>query len=125
MNATPASAAPAPAPAPAPAGKVRRTTSGTVLSVQDLNVTFPSEAGPVHAVRGLSFDLAAGVRAATPDGLPLVGFSRTPGVILAVGARRNGRAEILAGLSPGQRIVVSGAFGLADGMKVVPAENKP
>mgnify|MGYP005820629549 CR=1 FL=1 len=33
---------------------------------------------------------AAGVRAATPDGLPLVGPGRTPGVILAVGARRNG-----------------------------------
>jgi peptide/nickel transport system ATP-binding protein len=44
----------------APTGKVRRTTSGTVLSVKDLRVTFPSEAGPVHAVRGLSFDLAAG-----------------------------------------------------------------
>lgn len=33
---------------------------------------------------------AAGVRAATPDGLPLVGPSRIPGVILAAGARRNG-----------------------------------
>jgi peptide/nickel transport system ATP-binding protein len=28
--------------------------------VRDLHVTFPSEAGPVKAVRGLSFDLAAG-----------------------------------------------------------------
>ena len=40
--------------------KVRRTMSGTVLSVKDLHVTFPSEAGLVRAVRGLSFDLAAG-----------------------------------------------------------------
>jgi glycine oxidase len=31
-----------------------------------------------------------GVRATTPDGLPLVGWSATPGVMLAVGARRNG-----------------------------------
>lgn len=31
-----------------------------------------------------------GVRAATPDGLPLVGPSRAPGVTLACGARRNG-----------------------------------
>ncbi|MBS0359917.1 MAG: FAD-binding oxidoreductase [Proteobacteria bacterium] len=31
-----------------------------------------------------------GIRAATPDGLPMVGPSRTPGVILATGARRNG-----------------------------------
>ena len=44
----------------ASAGKVRRTTSGTVLEVRDLHVTFPSEAGPVRAVRGLDFTLAAG-----------------------------------------------------------------
>ncbi|PZR37144.1 FAD-binding oxidoreductase [Caulobacter segnis] len=31
-----------------------------------------------------------GVRATTPDGLPLVGWSQAPGVMLAVGARRNG-----------------------------------
>lgn len=43
-----------------PTGKVRRTTSGTVLEVSDLHVTFPSEAGPVQAVRGLDFTLAAG-----------------------------------------------------------------
>ena len=41
---------------------------------------------------------------------------------VTVGARRSGRAEILAGLSAGQRIVVSGAFGLVDGMKVVSAD---
>ena len=39
----------------------RRTAAGqTVLSVRDLHVTFPSEAGAVRAVRGLSFDLKAG-----------------------------------------------------------------
>lgn len=32
----------------------------------------------------------AGVRAASPDGLPLAGLSRTPGVLVAAGARRNG-----------------------------------
>lgn len=37
-----------------------------------------------------AFRLQAGVRAATADGLPLVGRSRRPGVLLAVGARRNG-----------------------------------
>ena len=36
------------------------------------------------------FEIAAGVRAATPDGLPMAGWSVTPGVVLAVGARRNG-----------------------------------
>jgi membrane fusion protein (multidrug efflux system) len=38
---------------------------------------------------------------------------------VGVGTRRNGRAEILRGIAPGDRIVVSGAFGLSDGMKVV------
>jgi glycine oxidase len=36
------------------------------------------------------YTVAAGVRAATADGLPLAGRSSAPGVILAVGARRNG-----------------------------------
>ncbi|PVM93033.1 D-amino-acid oxidase [Caulobacter radicis] len=34
--------------------------------------------------------IEVGVRASTSDGLPLVGKSRVPGVILAAGARRNG-----------------------------------
>jgi glycine oxidase len=37
-----------------------------------------------------SFGLSVGVRAATPDGLPMAGLSAQPGVILATGARRNG-----------------------------------
>lgn len=36
------------------------------------------------------FTAATGIRAATPDGLPLVGRGRHHGVLLAVGARRNG-----------------------------------
>ncbi|HZZ88209.1 MAG TPA: FAD-dependent oxidoreductase [Caulobacteraceae bacterium] len=40
-------------------------------------------------LRRLSWTAAAGVRASTPDGLPLVGEARE-GLILAVGARRNG-----------------------------------
>ena len=39
---------------------------------------------------GRDWTAAAGVRAATSDGLPLVGPSSNPGVILACGARRNG-----------------------------------
>lgn len=42
------------------------------------------------ALAGAAFTAAAGVRAATPDGLPLVGPSADPRVLLAVGARRNG-----------------------------------
>lgn len=44
---------------------------------------FPRISGTATAVQ-------AGVRAATPDGLPLVGRGRHHGVLLAVGARRNG-----------------------------------
>ncbi|GAA2032508.1 hypothetical protein GCM10009839_35830 [Catenulispora yoronensis] len=33
---------------------------GAVLSVRDLTVTFPSDAGPVQAVRGVSYDLRPG-----------------------------------------------------------------
>jgi glycine oxidase len=39
---------------------------------------------------GATFGVSAGVRAATADGLPMVGAAATPRVILAVGARRNG-----------------------------------
>jgi glycine oxidase len=42
------------------------------------------------SLAGVTFGVSVGVRAATADGLPMVGLSRTPGVILAVGARRNG-----------------------------------
>ena len=42
------------------------------------------------AVTDATVAAQTGVRAATPDGLPLVGRDRHPGVLLAVGARRNG-----------------------------------
>jgi glycine oxidase len=41
-------------------------------------------------LEGAPLEIAAGVRAAAPDGLPLVGPSVAPGVVLAVGSRRNG-----------------------------------
>jgi glycine oxidase len=41
-------------------------------------------------LQGAKFRTSVGVRAATPDGLPMVGASQAPGVVLAVGARRNG-----------------------------------
>lgn len=54
------------------------------------------------ALAGATFGASAGVRAATPDGLAMIGPAMEPGVILAVGARRNGwllaplAAEIVA-----------------------------
>jgi peptide/nickel transport system ATP-binding protein len=44
---------------PATAGRLT-ATGDVVLRVSNLHVTFPSEAGPVKAVRGLSFHLRAG-----------------------------------------------------------------
>ena len=41
-------------------------------------------------LKGAAFTARAGVRAATPDGLPLAGPSVRQGVFLAAGARRNG-----------------------------------
>jgi glycine oxidase len=42
------------------------------------------------ALVGADLQARTGVRAATPDGLPLVGPSTAPGVLLATGMRRNG-----------------------------------
>jgi glycine oxidase len=48
-------------------------------------------AAPLIAPLGpMRWSAAAGVRAATPDGLPLVGAAEAADVVLAVGARRNG-----------------------------------
>ena len=55
--------------------------------------------------------LFAGVRAATPDGLPLIGASTEPRVILAAGARRNG--WLLAPLAA--RVVAAAATGAPAG----------
>ncbi len=41
-------------------------------------------------LRGATFQAFAGIRAATPDGMPMVGPSADPGVLVAAGARRNG-----------------------------------
>ncbi|HEX6866203.1 MAG TPA: FAD-dependent oxidoreductase [Caulobacteraceae bacterium] len=65
----------------------------------------------VPALEGVTGSASAAVRAGTPDGLPLVGWSAQPGVFLTVGARRNGwllaplvaavTAAYLAGEDPG------------------------
>lgn len=74
------------------------------------------------------WDTRVGVRAATPDGLPLAGASSRPGVFIAAGARRNGwlLAPLVAKIVTaaltgedagrwGQRLAPGRSFPTADG----------
>jgi glycine oxidase len=76
----------------------------------------PAKVGALRAAGAALFpalaeapaEVKAGVRGATPDGLPLAGLSAAPGVLLAVGARRNGWllaplvAQLVAALAAGR-----------------------
>lgn len=59
----------------------------------DLSQVAPLQAAGAKlfpALADAEFTAETGIRAATPDGLPMVGRGRHHGVLLAVGARRNG-----------------------------------
>jgi glycine oxidase len=101
---------------PDPNGAIAGATMETGLNDRAID---PDQVATLHAkavalVPGLAAMIptpSAGVRAATPDGLPLVGWSARDGVFVAAGARRNGwllaplvaemTAAYLAGEDPG------------------------
>jgi glycine oxidase len=63
-------------------------TTTTVAAVQDL---LADACEVVPGVRELALvECAAGLRPGTPDNGPLVGATRTPGLVLATGHHRNG-----------------------------------
>ncbi|WP_369142767.1 dipeptide ABC transporter ATP-binding protein [Streptomyces sp. R44] len=70
---------------PAPESPSRGAGPDPVLSVRDLRISFPSEAGPVEAVRGIDFDLLPG---------------RTLGIVGESGSGKSATAMGVMGLLP-------------------------
>ena len=96
-------------------------------------IRVPNSGGELRVGTGATALVSVGKRRAAvvvPDSaIVVVGDSMSVFVVehdtlarvrsVTLGSRRGGRAEIKAGLQPGEVVVTSGAFGLTDGMRVV------
>ena len=119
------------------AGKVAAVAPAvdSLTNAGQVVIRIPNRGGALRAGSGASGTITVGARhqaLVVPDSaLVVLGDSLTVFVVgadsvakartVAVGVRRSGRAEILRGLSPGERVVTTGGFGLTDGMRVVPS----
>lgn len=90
----------APTPQGAVVGATMQTGQGDRLVEPAVVAGLLMKASSLYpALAQVEYVPGAAVRAASPDGLPLVGRSRMPGMLLAAGARRNGwlLAPLIAG----------------------------
>jgi membrane fusion protein (multidrug efflux system) len=117
-------------------GKINAIAPGvdSLTNAAQVFIRVPNPVGALRAGTGATALVLVGKRrdaVVVPDSaIVVVGDSLSVFVVegdtlarvrsVTVGARRGGRAEIKAGLKPGEVVVTSGAFGLTDGMKVVP-----
>ena len=118
------------------AGKVAAVAPAvdSLTNAGQVVIRIPNAGGALRAGAGASGTITVGARHSAlviPDSaLVVLGDSLTVFVVgadsvakarsVSVGVRRSGRAEIVRGLAPGERVVTTGAFGLTDGMRVVP-----
>lgn len=120
------------------AGKVTAIAPGvdSVTNAAQVIIRVPNSRGELHAGTGATglvlMDRRRDAVVVPDSAIVVVGDSFSVFVVegdtvarvrnVTVGSRRGGRAEIKAGLKAGEVVVTSGAFGLADGMRVVPAK---
>jgi RND family efflux transporter MFP subunit len=110
-------------------GVVDSTTRGVAVRVRPAGSTRPMRIGEsVPAVITVALHaraLVVPVEALVPDGDGFRVFVIDSDSVahvraVTVGARREREAMVTAGLSPGERVVTSGAYGIDEGTKVLP-----
>ena len=105
------------------------TNSGVVvIRLQRLPASFRPGAGAtarvvtaVHPNALIVSDSAVVVLGATPTVFVVQPDSTVTAHAVVVTVRSGGRVEVTGDLKPGDRIVTTGAYGLSDGMHVIPA----
>lgn len=109
----------------------------SITNAGQVVIRVPNSEGRMHAGGGATAILRIGQRShalLVPDSaIVVVGDSLAVFVIgvdsvahartVSVGVRHGGRSEVHGSLKPGDRVVTTGAYGLTDGMRVVPTNS--